>query len=352
MQFESSNLNLNGVVTGFWSGLFSEAGESRRPMMNFSMTSSRFNVDSLFPEAAPATELQHAAKIDDTIPPLIIPNIDARGTFSFDTLIYSDVPMTSVTGKIKLKNRLLTCSEVKGIAYGGSMSGQTSIDLTDMDSPQYIGNFKASQVEVSDVAKRFSSFGEMLSGKIDLTGDYKGTGWDPEEFKKSLNMTSDASMLYGKIVTSGELFTNIRTLAAKAGQSFDKEQPLKNLSTKIKVEDGKVSFDGLKTRLGTLGDLNVSGFYSFDGDISYSGGLQLSESATSKLLSSGGLLSGLSGILTDKSVKRIKLPIVIRGTMSHPKLDIDYSAIKDNVKQDLTEQAGGLLKGLFNKDKK
>ncbi len=352
VQFESSDIELYGSVSDFWSGLFSNKKRSRRSMMSFTMKSNRFDVDSLFPEAAPASDGQYSAVSHDTIPPLLLPDINAKGTFVFDTLIYSKIPMTDVTGKIKLKNRLLVCSDVEGFVYSGSLSGNTLINLSDMNRPVYSGSFVANQVDVSAIATRFSHFGEIINGKINLSGNYEGTGWDPDEFKKSLHMTSDASMQKGKIATTGELFTNIKTLAEKVGQTLDQEQSFRSLSTSIRVEDGKVSFDQFDTRLGDLGDLSISGYYSFDGELSYQGGLKLSESATAKLLSSGGLLSGLSGILTDKSVNRIKLPLLITGTVSKPKLDIDYSSIKDKVKQDLTEQTGALLKGLFKKDKK
>ena len=67
----------------------------------------------------------------------------------------------------------------------------------------------------------------------------------------------------------------------------------------------------------------------------------------------GGLLGGLAGLFANGSVERIKLPLAIGGTIDKPAVNIDYSALSKNVQDNLTEDAGGLLKSLIKKkDKK
>ncbi len=163
---------------------------------------------------------------------------------------------------------------------------------------------------------------------------------------------SASSMTQGKVVTSGAVFSAISGLASKAGQSFDKEQTVRDLKTMVVVKDGKVSIDKLKTKLGKVGEVELDGFYSFAGDISYGGTILLSEEWTEKLTSQKGLLGGLAGLMSDKSVDRVKLPIAFGGTLDHPKFEIDYSAIAKNIGENLKDDAGNILQKLIKKDKK
>jgi hypothetical protein len=200
---------------------------------------------------------------------------------------------------------------------------------------------------------RFSKFGGHLFGKVNLNGSYQASGWEPDEFMNSLTMNAKADVHEGKMVTSGLLYSAISGLAKNAGQSFEREQPLKGLNTDVVVKDGKVGLDKLKTRIGNMGDLELGGFYSFSGDVEYKGSILLSRDWTAKLLSQKGLLSGLAGLFTDKSVERIKLPIAIGGTVDKPAVNIDYSALTKDVGDKLTKDADDFLKGLFKKkDKK
>ena len=157
-------------------------------------------------------------------------------------------------------------------------------------------------------------------------------------------------MKSGKLVTSGALYSAINKVAGAAGKSFEKEQVLKELMSKIEVRDGKVKLDKLNTSLGKVGDVDLSGFYSFNGQLDYEGSILLSQEWSQDLLSKGGLVGGLAGILSDKSVKRVKLPLLIGGTTDKPKVEVDYSSILESAKKDLIEEKGkGLLKDLFNK---
>jgi len=82
----------------------------------------------------------------------------------------------------------------------------------------------------------------------------------------SLSVTSAADMKSGKLVTSGAVYSTLSSLAGKVGDSFDKEQALKDVSTAIKVQDGKVMLDQMTSSLGNVGDVSMDGFYSFAGE--------------------------------------------------------------------------------------
>ena len=213
----------------------------------------------------------------------------------------------------------------------------------------YEGDFRATQIEADDFVRRFTKFGGHLFGKFDLSGGYQAEGWEPDEFLNSLSMNAQAHMQNGRIVTSGAVYKALSSLANQMGSNLSEEQSLKNARTNITIRDGKVRLDTLLTRLGSLGDLVLDGYYSFNNDVSYSGTILLSTETTKRLKSNKGLLGALSGLLNDSHSDRIALPFVVSGTIDHPTANIDYSALSKKAGEKLVDDAGKKLIDLFKK---
>ncbi len=354
IRFVSSDLSLQGSIVRPIPYLLPLEGIDRsamkKPLVLFEMQSHRFNVDSLFPEAAPGTT-QLDSSISgsaDTLVPPVFPDITGYGRFTIDTLVYSRVELTTITGKAEIKDRQIVCSNVSGDVYSGRVTGDAAIDFSNMMLPVYSGKFQARQIEADDFMRRFTKFGGYVYGKFDFDGEYKAMGWEPEEFLRSLTMDSKAVMQNGKVVTSGVVFDALNTLAQKIGEPFHKEQRLKNLKTKIIIEDGKVKLDNLTSRLGSLGDFTLGGYYSFDNQIAYNGSIILSKENTEKLQSKKGVLGLLGGLVNEKGSDRIKFPLIVSGTIEQPKIKIDYSSLTKNVKENILDEAGNKLKDLLH----
>ncbi|HWR82136.1 MAG TPA: AsmA-like C-terminal region-containing protein, partial [Candidatus Deferrimicrobium sp.] len=356
VQFVSSDVSLSGKLIKPLPYLLPLKSIDRtgmkKPLLLFNLNSRRFDTDKMFPEAVPGSGANRASLPLDSLPPLPIPDVDGEGSVHVDTLIYSRIEFTQIDGRARLQDRRLYCYDVKGKVYSGDVTGNTTIDLNDFNHPRYVGEFNATQVEANDFLTRFSKFGGHLFGKVNLKGSYNATGWEPEDFLNSLAMDAEADMYDGKMVTSGTLYTALSGLAGKIGQSLEPEQSLKGLRTNVVVKDGKVGLDQLKTKVGGVGDLEIGGFYGFDGTLHYQGSLLLSPEWTAKLLAQGGLLGGVAGLFADQSVNRIKLPLVVSGTTDKPDLALDYSSLSKGAKDNLSKEAGDLLKGLFKKKEK
>ncbi len=352
-EFESSDVSFTGKLADPFPYLLPIEGLDRtnlkKPLFLFQLSSRRFDVDRLFPEAAPGTGVNRGSLSQDSVSMILLPDIDGRGSFTIDTVIYSQVEFTSLTGQVKIYDRKIECYDVTGDVYSGKVAGNSTIDLNNFEEPIYTGKFSASEVEANDFISRFTKFGGHLFGKINLDGNYSAKGWDPDAFLNSMSMTSKADMRSGKMVTTGSIHSTISSLASKMGESFDSEQTIKQLATNVSVKDGKVLLDDLQTKLGTVGDITIGGAYSFSGELDYRGSILLSKNWTEKLLSKEGLVGGLTNFFSDKSVERVRLPIVIGGTSDDPKMDIDYSVLTEALGDNVKDKAENLLKGLFKK---
>jgi uncharacterized protein involved in outer membrane biogenesis len=357
--FGAGDLTVTGRMTGHLPYFLPAEKENRaslpRPEISFTATSRRIDIDKLFPAASPgaaADGAPSAAPLPDSVATAAVPDILAAGTIAADTLIYSEVPFTGVTGKLRLADRVLTCTDVSASVYGGTAAGNVAIDLGDLNDPGYSGTYEARQIEADNFVSRFVGRSGVLFGKAGLAGSFQARGKDPERIKRTLTLDSEATMVSGKVVTGQFVGSTLGDLAAKAGRDFQPEQGLKDLSTLIKVENGRVGLNDLKTRLGNLGDLTLGGSYGFDGSLEYDGALLLTREQTESLYATGGLAGSVANLFGNQA-ERLRLPLTVGGTMTSPRMDIDYSELTDNlrsqVNDSLKDELNDKLKGLFGK---
>ncbi len=339
-EFETSDASFQGKLIDPFPFLLPIKNLNRekikKPLFVFTFKSHRFDMDKLFPEVVPGVGEENKTASLDSVSTIILPDIDGRGTFSFDTLIYSKVELTSLKGKVNIKDKKIECYDVNGNVYSGKIEGSTTIDITDFNNPQYVGTFNAIQIEVNDFANRFSKLHNIIFGKVNMDGTYSAVGWEPEQFLNSLTMNSTSSIRQGKVRLLDYIILKSNKYLKKFIPALQKEQSIQNLFTNIIVKDGKVLFDNLKTKFGEIGDLEFSGFYRFDNEISYNGKLKLSQELTKEITSEltngatsqNNLLGDITKLLTKKTtIGQIVLHPTISGTIDNPKFSLGIPSI-------------------------
>jgi len=339
--FTSSDVSLKGQVVKPFPYFLPVMGLKRdslpRPMLLFDLTSHHFDTDRLFPEAVPGAGDETLTIAADSVSPIILPDIEGRGAAQADTVIYCKVEFTQLNGKIRIKDRKIECYDATAKVYSGSVAGNTTIDLSDFGNPKYVGEFQATQVEANDFATRFTKFGGFLFGKGNFKGSYDARGWEPKDFLNSLTLDGDMNVRDARLETSGEFLSAFSNLASKLGKSFDKEQTIRDLASKVTVRNGRVFIDSLLTSLGQLGDLGLVGSYGFDESLDYNGSIKMEAAAS-------GQLGGLSKLLGQKESKRVNVPFKITGSITSPKIQIDYDALGKQMGENLLNQAVDRLK--------
>ena len=350
VKFVSSDASFNGRLANPFPYLLPVEGLDRstvkRPFFTFELAANRFDTDKMFPAAVPGSASDPTTVSMDSISIVILPDIDGKGTVKADTVIYCGVELTGVDGKIRIRDRKIECYDATARVYTGGVAGKTTIDLSDFENPHYTGEFTGTQIEADDFLSRFTKFGGHLFGKANVSGSYDARGWDPDAFLNSLTLDGVGNLREGKLVTNGTAYGVLKELAEKTGESIDKEQIIKTLTTKIHVQDGKVKLDQMQTTLGSIGDLSFDGSYGFDGSLAYKGILNLSTAYTAKLKHSfGDIVSSLA----DPDTGRLPLPLVISGTTESPSVGIDWTSLSLKATDDIKKKAGDLIKGLFKK---
>ena len=345
VQFPSSDVSMKGELADAFPYFIPGSGEdARKPFLTFEMTSKRFNTDKLFPEAVPG-EGQNLAELPlDSLPPIILPDIDGKGTAKVDTLIYTNVEFTNITSDVVIKDRVIHADNANGNVYTGKVKGEAAVDLNDFENPVYSGTYEASQIEVNDFLTRFTKFGGHLFGKVNMNGDFKATGWEPEDLIKTLTLDGSALFNEARLVN----FDIIQKMAQSFNFSEVKEETIRDLASSFKVRDGRVIFDALKF-FNNMGDWNITGSVGFDGSLDYSGDVLLTEGMTSQLMARSDMVAGMAGLLKDKQSGRVKVGFKLGGTYSNPKPTLDLSPAKEQLEDKLKNKVGDALKGLLGK---
>ncbi|MEW5795601.1 MAG: AsmA-like C-terminal region-containing protein, partial [Candidatus Zixiibacteriota bacterium] len=340
-RFPSSDVSLKGQLIRPFPYFLPVMGLNRdslaKPLLLFELTSHRFDTDRLFPEAVPGSGDASMTISADSVSPVILPDIEGRGTFKADTVIYCKVEFTQVDGKVRIKDRKIECYDAAARVYSGSVAGNTTIDLSDFENPRYVGEFQATQVEANDFASRFTKFGGFLFGKGNFTGSYNARGWEPKDFLNSLTLDGNLNVRDGRLVTSGEFLSAFNNLATALGKSFGKEQALKDLASKVAIRSGRVFVDSLMTSLGQFGDFALAGSYGFDETLDYTGVVKMTAATADQL-------GGLGKLLGQKDTKGVNVPFRITGSITAPKVEIDAKALSKQVGENLLEQAIDRLK--------
>jgi len=348
VQFPSGDLSLTGRLDHLRSFMPESTG-GPTPHLEFAARSRRFDVDKLFPAAVPAAEGPGASPATASVAGADtpeMPDLTAAGTFEVDTLVYSHVDFTSVSGRATYIDRRMVCDPVTAEVYTGRAAGKVSIDLSDMNEPQYAGEFRVRRIEADDFLSRFTSFGGAVFGKTDLTGSFSAAGREPARIKETMTLDAAVNLTDGRLVTAGAVQSSLGTLASKAGVDLDREQVLRDLVTSVQVRNGQVHLERMRTRLGSFGDLTLDGHYNFTGELAYGGALLLTPETTRRLLAQSGILGDLLG---SNAPERLNLPLTLGGSFKSPKLAVDYTALTKELTRGVAEEAGDKLKDLLRK---
>jgi uncharacterized protein involved in outer membrane biogenesis len=343
IKFPSSDITLSGTMDNAFPYILPKyAAAGKKPSLAFTLKSERFDTDKLFPEAVPGSGVNRASLPADSVPPLLLPDINGDGTGTIDTLVYSKVEFTKITAKITIRDRKILIGEARGNVYSGRVTGETEVDLNDFDNPGYSGKFEATQIEANDFLTRFSKFGGHLYGKLNLNGDFSAHGWEPEPFMNSLTMDGLGVIKEAKLVNFGLLKQLAQNLHFK---TLD-EETINDVASSIKIANGRIVFDALKFLSG-VGDWNVAGSIGFDGSLDYSGEVLLSDKVSGELMAQSTMVSQLASLFKESQSGRIKVPFKLGGSYASPAVSIDLNAknkVKDNLKGKIDSAIQDLLK--------
>jgi len=328
-----------------------EGQEMKTPHLEFDLSTKRLDVDKLLPAASPSADSAgngDGAPSEPVATTARFPNITSNGTIAADSLLYMGLPLTNLTGRVQVQDRVMDCQDLTGGLYGGQIACELAIDLKDLNNPAYTGSYQLTTIKVSPFLERFVDLHNVLTGTAGLEGTFAAEGREPEAIKRTLTVKADGSLDNGILHTSGATYDALSLLADELGQSLNREQDLRDLRAHVAVEDGKIGLKDLQTRLGNLGEVSLGGTLSFTGEVDFQGQVLLTQEATAGLFS-GAVLGSLGKLLGPAKPERLALPLAIGGTRSDPRLNFDLGAVADELQDQMVKSQGEKLEDTARK---
>ncbi len=294
--------------------------------------------------------------VADTTPMALIEvpvNLDFIVTTTIGKLIYDNVTLQSLTGKITIREQAINMENLTFNTLGGAMkmSGLYATKVrkeADMQFSMDIKNFDIQQtVKTFNSVKKMAPIAERASGTFNTTLNL--TGKLDEHLQPKMQTLTGS----GKLSTMNVVISQFPPLVKVADAlKMDQFKQLKvgNTNLSYKFKNGRVDVDPFDVNLAGI-NTNVKGSSGFDQTIDYT----LAMNIPTNLLPSQAT-SVISGLISQANAKgakmsmgeSIKVNALIGGTVSNPTVKTDLKNAASTAVNDLKDKA----KAEFDKQKK
>ncbi|MEL1239478.1 AsmA-like C-terminal region-containing protein [Flavobacterium flavipallidum] len=357
-----SDLSITGVLENFYGFIF----KNQNLQGNFNLTSNQLAVnDFVTTEESPKTT---TAKTETTTTSakkteaMKIPAyLDCTLTAKANTVLYDNLTLKNVSGKLVVKDEKLTMEKIKTNIFGGSI-GLSGAVSTKGKTPTFDMDLGLNQVDIAqsftqlDMLKKLAPIAGIVNGKINSTIKLNGN-LDANELTPDLKtITGD---LLGQFLSTTINSSNSTLLTALTSniKFLDMSKiNLNDLKAAITFKDGKVNVKPFNIKYQDI-QATIGGTHGFDQSMNYN--IKFNVPAKYLGTEANALISKLSAADAQK-LENIPINAILGGTFSKPKITTDLKAAATNLtnqliqqqKQKLVSKGNAALTDIINKNKK
>ncbi len=286
------------------------------------------------PAAAPSTD------------PFIVPaNLDLELKTTVGTVKYDNIVLTNVSGGLAVRNEAVIMKDISGKGFDGTikMNGSYSTKR-DKKNPDISFEYSVQNVDIQKTYAAFETMQKMMpsakymSGKITTNLTMNG--------KLGPDMSPDINSLSGKgelLVLGGVLsgFPVAEQLVEKLKLTQFKTINLKDVKIYFSFENGRVTVEPYKMKIGNDIEAEIAGSHGFDQTLKYGANLMVPRT----LLGSAGntMVNNLVSQAASKGVpitlgEKINFAVNITGTTTKPKVETDLKNVAGNAVNNIKEE--------------
>lgn len=311
---------------------------------SFTLLADQVDVNK-FMGTAPATPETTAAAPPATDPFIVPANLDLDLKTTVGTVKYDNIILTSVNGGMSVRNETVTLREIAAKAFDGTikMSGTYSTK-NDKKNPDISFDYSVQSV---DIQKTFNSFETMqkmmpsakyMSGKITSNLGMTGKlGADMSPVMNSLSGKGELMVLNGLLSN----FPVTEQLAEKLKLTQFKSFPIKDAKIFFSFENGRVTVQPYKMKIGNDIETEIAGSHGFDQTLKYGANVMVPRA----LLGSAGnaMVNNLVSKAAGKGIpitlgEKINFTVNITGTTMKPKVETDLKNVAGNAVNNIKEE--------------
>jgi hypothetical protein len=331
-----SDISVTGVLDNFYGFLF----RKQELKGNFNMSSIQLAVsDFMTTSTAPTAENKEAAKTAKSEPLKIPAFLNCTLTAKANTVLYDNLILKNVSGKMTIKDEKATLTDVKTSIFGGTIGANGSVS-TKGKTPVFNMDLNLNQVDIEqsftqlDMLKKIAPIAGIINGKINSTIKLNGN-LDAAEMTPDLNSLSGD--LLGQLLSTTISANNSTLLTALTSNlkfiDLNKVN-LNDIKTYVTFKDGKVNVKPFDIKYQDI-KATVSGTHGFDQKMGYNLKFNLPAKYLGKEANT--YISKMSAADAAK-FDNIPVTALMTGTFSDPKISSDMKTVLTNLMTELAKQ--------------
>ena len=325
-----SDLAVNGVLENFYGFVF----KNQELKGNFNLNSNQLAVSDFMTTETPSkTEAKKSEAMK--IPAFLNCSLTAKA----NTVLYDNLTLKNVSGKIIIKDQKATLENGKTDIFGGSIAFNGDIS-TKEKTPKFNMDLGLNTVDIMqtftqlDMMKKIAPIAGIINGKLNSKIKLSGN-LNPTELTPQLNtLTGD---LFGQLLSTTVNSSNSTLLSAlddKLNFIDLKKLNLNDLKTAVTFKDGKVTVKPFDLKYQDI-KVNIGGTHGFDQSMNYN--LKLDVPAKYLGSEANNLISKLSPA-DAKKVENVPVNATIGGSFTTPKITTDVKQATTNLVNNLVKQ--------------
>jgi hypothetical protein len=326
-----SDLSVTGVLENFYGFMF----RNQELKGNFNMTSNQLAVSDFM-----TTGEESAKKDTKKAEAMKIPAfLNCTLTAKANTVLYDNLVMKDVSGKLIVKDEKVTLQNVKSSIFGGTIGVNGAVS-TKGKVPVFNMNLNLTQVDIAqsftqlDLLKKIAPIAGIINGKINSTMKFNGN-LDAIELTPDLNsLTGD---LLGQLLSttvSAQNSTLLNALGANLKFIDVSKINLNDLKAAITFKDGKVNIKPFDIKYKDI-KATIGGTHGFDQSMNYN--LKFDVPAKYLGTEANALIAKLSPADAAK-LDNIPINALLTGSFSSPKISTDMKGAVANLTNQLAQQ--------------
>ena len=360
-----SDLSVTGVLENFYGFMF----KNQELKGNFNMTSNQIAVSDFMTAGettktnpSPDNDRDEQAKQTKNAEAMKIPAfLNCTLTAKANTVLYDNLTLKDVSGKLIVKDERVTLENVKSSIFGGLIAVNGSVS-TKGKTPTFDMNLGLNQVDIAqsftqlEILKKIAPIAGIINGKLNSTIKLNGN-LDKKTMSPDLkSLTGD---LLGQLLSTTVNSSNSTLLTALTSniKFIDMSKiNLDDIKAAISFKDGKVNVKPFDIKYKDI-KATIGGSHGFDQSMNYS----LKFDVPAKYL--GSEANALIAKLTPADAAKLEnIPInaMMTGTFSSPKITTDMKSAVTNLTSQLIQQqktklitkGTSSLTDIINKNKK
>ncbi|MFV5684107.1 AsmA-like C-terminal region-containing protein [Flavobacterium sp. GB2R13] len=347
-----SDISVTGVLENFYGFIF----KNQELKGNFNMNSKQLAVDDFMTtgeKTKTVTKKAEAMKI----PAFLNCTLTAKAT----TVLYNNLTLKDVSGKLIIKDEKVTLENVKTSIFGGTIGVNGAVS-TKGKTPVFNMDLNLNQVDIAqsftqlDMLKKIAPIAGIINGKLNSTIKLNGN-LDATELTPDLKtLTGD---LLGQLLSTTINSSNSTLLTALVSnlKFIDVSKiNLNDLKAAITFKDGKVNVKPFNIKYQDI-KATIGGSHGFDQSMNYN----IKFDVPAKYLGSeaNALIAKLSPADAAK-LENLPINAILTGNFTNPKISTDIKSAVNNLttqlvkqqKERLVKQGTSALTDFINKNKK